>query len=61
MKAPDHPTAPEENLAQRPLRILHLEDDVRDRELVSACLLAHGFRFHTTHAKDRSEFEAALA
>jgi signal transduction histidine kinase len=42
------------------LRILHLEDDPADRELVAATLASDGLRCDITPAESRAEFEAAL-
>lgn len=50
----------EEALTEEPLRVLHLEDDPRDRELVQANLIAEGFHFEVVHAMTRQEFENAL-
>jgi PAS domain S-box-containing protein len=44
----------------RVLRILHLEDDVRDAELVAATLVAAGVRFEAQRVETRAEFEHAL-
>ena len=43
------------------LRILHLEDNLRDRELVAETLAAAGLDCQFTHAQTQKEFEAALA
>lgn len=45
----------------RPLRILHLEDNVRDRVLIQETLLAKGLQCEFRSASGRAEFEAALA
>ncbi len=45
---------------QPPLRVLHLEDDVRDRELVGEVLSAR-FSCEFTYAQDEAEFTHALA
>jgi len=42
------------------LRILHLEDDPSDRELVSATLAADGLQCDITPAESREQFEVAL-
>jgi CheY-like chemotaxis protein len=42
------------------LRILHLEDNARDGELVQACLESEGFHFERILARSRQEFETAL-
>ncbi|HYC73132.1 MAG TPA: response regulator [Opitutaceae bacterium] len=42
------------------LRILHLEDDLRDRQLVQEALEGGGWRCQVRHAATRDEFEAAL-
>ena len=44
-----------------PLRILHLEDNLRDHELVAETLAAAGMDCQFTHAQTQKEFEAALA
>ncbi len=44
----------------RPLSILHIEDNVRDRELVRATLAAGGFTPEITYAKVRDELITAL-
>ena len=43
-----------------PLRILLLEDDANDAELVHELLEANHFNCETTHVKTRDEFTAAL-
>jgi len=47
-------------LADRPLRILHVEDDPRDRELVAATLTDDGLSCSVTAVATRAAFEAAL-
>ncbi len=47
--------------ARRPLKILYLEDNSRDCELVEAKLKAGGLDCLFVHARTRGEFEAALA
>ncbi len=42
------------------LRILHLEDEKNDVELVQAVLEEEGFNCHVTHVETRSDFIAAL-
>ena len=44
-----------------PLRILHLEDDVADAELVHAALEAEGMACEVTRVETRAGFQAALA
>jgi len=44
-----------------PLRILHLEDDVRDAELIRAALTGEGIACYITRVDTREEFLAALA
>src|SRR5437588_8427834 len=46
--------------SQRPLRIVLLEDNARDRELVVRALAADGLACEFTHAVTRKEFEDAL-
>jgi DNA-binding NtrC family response regulator len=43
-----------------PLRVLHLEDDVRDTELVQATLEAEGIRSELTRIETEDDFVAAL-
>ena len=43
-----------------PLRILHLEDDPNDAELIEATLLAEGILCSTTCVENRDDFVAAL-
>jgi len=43
-----------------PLRILHLEDDRHDREIVEKRLKADGLDCEFVHAGTRQEFEAAI-
>jgi two-component system cell cycle sensor histidine kinase/response regulator CckA len=45
---------------KKPLRILHLEDDLRDHELVRNVFEHGGVGVHLVHAASRAEFEAAL-
>ena len=45
----------------KPLRILHLEDDPDYCDLVRSLLKKEGFRVELTVARDRAQFEAALA
>jgi PAS domain S-box-containing protein len=45
----------------RPLRILHVEDDVHDRELVAAALRADGLQCEIAAVETRDSFESALA
>ncbi|MDR3455840.1 MAG: PAS domain S-box protein [Verrucomicrobiae bacterium] len=47
-------------LLQHPMRVLHLEDNENDHELVVATLLAEGFKFDFTLARSRPEFIKAL-
>lgn len=49
------------DLIKKPLRILHLEDNPKDVELVWAVLEADGLAYEITRAETRAEFEAALA
>ncbi|WP_447973626.1 response regulator [Nitrospira sp. Kam-Ns4a] len=44
----------------RPLRILHVEDDPKDAELVAAKLAAEGIACDVTRVETREAFEAAL-
>jgi len=48
-------------MSERPIRILHLEDEPNDHELVRAALEADGLRFDIEIASARGDFEAALA
>src|SRR5262249_31512062 len=45
----------------RPLRILHLEDDVRDAELIHATLESEGIVCDVTRVETQADFHAALA
>src|SRR5438445_5462387 len=45
---------------KRPLRVLHLEDNARDCELVAAVLARDGLKCEIVYARSRPEFEAAL-
>ena len=45
---------------QTPLRILYLEDNLRDQELVAEALAADGLACEFTYAKTQKEFERAL-
>ncbi len=47
-------------LQQRPLRILHLEDDPRDATLVHTTLETGGLVFRTTTVQNRADFAAEL-
>src|SRR5882762_720686 len=47
-------------LLQRQLRVLHLEDNQNDHELVVATLQADGLKFDFTLAKSKGEFVEAL-
>lgn len=49
-----------EQIEEGPLKILHLEDDVIDAELVRDALEAEGIRCEIQRASSRSEFERAL-
>lgn len=49
--------APESN---QPVRIIHLEDNRRDRELVFSMLEAAGIHCKITYAEDNDSFEKAL-
>jgi len=44
-----------------PLRVLHLEDSVRDAELVRHCLETEGVACHIHRATGKASFESALA
>ena len=44
-----------------PVRIIHLEDNLQDRELVAAMLSAAEIQCEITHAEDHDSFERALA
>src|SRR5690242_19791658 len=46
---------------QRPVRILHLEDSLLDRELVAQTLKADNLRCEFVYAKNEPEFAKALA
>jgi two-component system, cell cycle sensor histidine kinase and response regulator CckA len=46
---------------QKPVRILYLEDNERDRELLESVLVADGLVCDFVHAITRQEFEATLA
>lgn len=48
-------------MPENPIRILHLEDDPCDQELVRATLVADGLDFETHVVSSRRDFEAALA
>ncbi len=50
-----------ESNIQSPLRVLHLEDNARDFELVQATLEADGLLCHFRQAQSGPEFEAAIA
>ena len=43
-----------------PLRVLHLEDDVRDTELVQATLEVEGIQNKLTRIETEDDFVAAL-
>ena len=43
-----------------PVRIIHLEDNLQDRELVSAMLSAADIKCDIIHADDHRTFETAL-
>ena len=43
-----------------PLRVLHLEDDVRDTELVQATLEGEGIQSELTRVEREQDFLAAL-
>ena len=45
---------------RRPLRVLHLEDEPHDAELVAARLRADGVMCEIVTVDSRSDFEAAL-
>ena len=47
--------------SRSPLRVLHLEDSSRDRELVAEALAPAGLDCQFTDAQTQKEFEAALA
>ena len=42
------------------LRVIHLDDNARDRELVALTLAVEGVRCQIIQARTRAEFEAAL-
>jgi PAS domain S-box-containing protein len=44
----------------RPLRILHIEDDLHDRELAAATLAADGITHEMVYADSKATFETAL-
>jgi PAS domain S-box-containing protein len=46
---------------ERPIRLLHLEDDARDAELIGLRLETAGLRCEITWAHSRESFESALA
>src|SRR5882672_7138819 len=48
-------------MPEKPIRILHLEDDPCDQELVHAALAADGVDFEARVVSGRRDFEAALA
>lgn len=48
------------NELSRPLRILHLEDSPRDRELIEERLNGEDMRSSIRHVQNRNEFQAAL-
>src|ERR1700744_745333 len=50
-----------ERLPQKPIRILYLEDEERDRELFQMALMAGRLNADLTYPTSRTEFEAALA
>src|SRR5690349_4656783 len=43
-----------------PLRILHLEDNPRDAELIRATIEDDGLHCEITHVKSREEFESTI-
>jgi len=45
---------------ENPIRILHLEDSLRDAELIQDMMDAGGIKFETVHTVGRKDFEAAL-
>ena len=50
-----------ESVSKHPVRIIHLEDNLQDRELVSAMLAAAEIDCEIIHADDHETFEKALA
>ena len=48
-------------MRESPIRILHLEDDPCDQELIHAALLTDGLQFDARTVSAREEFETALA
>src|SRR6266568_7907170 len=50
----------DDNRRQTPLRILFLEDNPDDRELVARALAMDGLACELVHAETRQEFETAL-
>jgi two-component system cell cycle sensor histidine kinase/response regulator CckA len=47
-------------LMNTPLRILHLEDNARDAELIQSALEAESLHCEVVHVKNREEFEKAI-
>jgi len=49
------------SVARRPVRVIHLEDNPHDQELVEHVLLSTGVECEIVHADGRQSFQAAMA
>src|ERR1043165_3677856 len=52
--------AMKEALSKRPLRVVHLEDNAADRQLINIVLKQEGLNCDIVYANSRMEFESAL-
>jgi CheY-like chemotaxis protein len=50
----------EETIMESPLRILHLEDDPKDAELIQAMVETEGIICHVTRVETQADFVASL-